>query len=164
MSALGAPARTKRTAAITTSSTAMRDALPHASFIGFTGTPIELRDVFGDNVVAAKAHLGGAQVKPARQAAGGKAMVVVMSRRIAIDLYCALVALRPAWHGEDDEHGTLKLAVTGSASDALDWQPHIRNKPRRGCWPAASGTRPLRKGTTADPSRIHRIHRRLTSE
>ena len=36
----------------------LRDALPHASFIGFTGTPIELADantraVFGDNGVAA---------------------------------------------------------------------------------------------------------------
>jgi type I restriction enzyme, R subunit len=33
----------------------MRDALPHASFIGFTGTPIELQDastraVFGDYI------------------------------------------------------------------------------------------------------------------
>jgi type I restriction enzyme R subunit len=61
----------------------------------------------------------------------GKAMVVVMSRRIAVELYRALVALRPAWHGEDDEHGSLKVVMTGSASDPLDWQPHIRNKPRR---------------------------------
>ena len=63
MSALGAPAPDEpHRSPGTTSSTALRDALPHASFIGFTGTPIELRDVFGDNVVAAKAHLGGAHV------------------------------------------------------------------------------------------------------
>ncbi|MDP1830532.1 MAG: DUF3387 domain-containing protein, partial [Geothrix sp.] len=55
----------------------------------------------------------------------GKAMVVVMSRRIAVALYRELVALRPAWHGEDDEHGALKVVMTGSASDPLDWQPHI---------------------------------------
>jgi type I restriction enzyme R subunit len=61
----------------------------------------------------------------------GKAMVVVMSRRIAVELYLELVALRPAWHGNDDEHGSLKVVMTGSASDPLDWQPHIRNKKRR---------------------------------
>src|SRR5438105_6000188 len=61
----------------------------------------------------------------------GKAMVVVMSRRIAVELYRELVALRPDWHGDDDEHGALKVVMTGSASDPLDWQPHIRNKSRR---------------------------------
>src|SRR2546429_8860662 len=61
----------------------------------------------------------------------GKAMVVVMSRRIAVELYRELMALRPAWHGDDDEHGRLKVVMTGSASDPLDWQPHIRNKSRR---------------------------------
>ena len=61
----------------------------------------------------------------------GKAMVVCMSRRIAVELYRELVALRPAWHGEDDEQGALKVVMTGSASDPLDWQPHIRNKKRR---------------------------------
>ena len=47
------------------------------------------------------------------------------------DLYRELVALRPAWHGEGDEQGTLKVVMTGSASDPLEWQPHIRNKSRR---------------------------------
>jgi type I restriction enzyme R subunit len=61
----------------------------------------------------------------------GKAMVVVMSRRIAVELYRALVALRPAWHGKEDDQGSLKVVMTGSASDPLEWQPHIRNKPRR---------------------------------
>jgi type I restriction enzyme R subunit len=61
----------------------------------------------------------------------GKAMVVVMSRRIAVELYRELVALRPSWHGESDEEGSLKVVMTGSASDPLEWQPHIRNKPRR---------------------------------
>lgn len=61
----------------------------------------------------------------------GKAMVVCMSRRIAVELYNALVELRPEWHDEDDGRGRLKVVMTGSASDPLEWQPHIRNKPRR---------------------------------
>jgi type I restriction enzyme R subunit len=65
------------------------------------------------------------------EAMEGKAMVVVMSRRIAVELYRKLRALRPQWHSDDDEKGALKVIMTGSASDPLDWQPHIRNKPRR---------------------------------
>jgi len=65
------------------------------------------------------------------EAMEGKAMVVVMSRRIAVELYKELVALRPAWHAREDEKGALKVVMTGSASDPLDWQDHIRNKPRR---------------------------------
>jgi type I restriction enzyme R subunit len=185
----------------------MRDALPHASFVGFTGTPIEKTDantraVFGDYIsvydiqravvdgatvpIYYESRLAKLELKESERpkidpqfeevtegeeverkeklkskwaqleavvgsenrirliardlvehfenrlaAMDGKAMVVVMSRRIAVELYRELVALRPAWHGEDDEHGTLKVVMTGSASDPLDWQPHIRNKPRR---------------------------------
>src|SRR5439155_22823510 len=61
----------------------------------------------------------------------GKAMVVCMSRRIAVELYGQLRALRPAWHEDDDSLETVKVVMTGSASDPLDWQPHIRNKSRR---------------------------------
>jgi type I restriction enzyme R subunit len=185
----------------------MRDALPHASFVGFTGTPIEKADantraVFGDYISVydiQRAVVDGAtvpiyyesrlaklelkeserpKIDPEFEEAtegeeverreklksrwaqleavvgsenriklvardlvehfenrlatmDGKAMVVVMSRRIAVELYRELVTLRPAWHGEDDEHGALKVVMTGSASDPLDWQPHIRNKKRR---------------------------------
>ena len=186
----------------------MRDALPNASFIGFTGTPIEKTDantraVFGDYIsiydiqraVAdgatvpiyyesrlAKLELkaserpkidprirggdrrrggraqgkaqerNGRSLKPssARRAGSsslpsdlvehfenrlsamdGKAMVVVMSRRIAVALYKEIVALRPDWHSDDDDKGSLKIVMTGSASDPLEWQDHIRNKPRR---------------------------------
>ena len=65
------------------------------------------------------------------EALDGKAMVVCMSRRICIDLYRELMRLRPDWHHEDDDRGRLKVVMTGGASDPLDWQPHIRNKPRR---------------------------------
>ena len=61
----------------------------------------------------------------------GKAMVVCMSRRICIDLYRALVRLRPEWEEEDDAKGAIKVVMTGSASDPVEWQPHIRNKARR---------------------------------
>ena len=61
----------------------------------------------------------------------GKAMVVCMSRRICVDLYDAIVKLRPDWHRDDDDQGTIKMVMTGSATDPLDWQSHIRNKARR---------------------------------
>ena len=185
----------------------MRDALPHASFIGFTGTPIELQDantraVFGDYISVydiqravqdgatvpiyyesrlAKLALDEAErpkIDPdfedategeeverkeklkskwaqleavvgaekrlkliARdivehfekrlEAMDGKAMVVCMSRRICVELYRELVRLRPDWAHEDDERGAIKVVMTGSASDPVDWQPHIRNKSRR---------------------------------
>jgi type I restriction enzyme R subunit len=61
----------------------------------------------------------------------GKAMVVCMSRRICVDIYNAIIKLRPEWHSDDDDKGGIKIVMSGSASDKLDWQPHIRNKPRR---------------------------------
>ena len=185
----------------------MRDALPNASFVGFTGTPIELRDantraVFGDYIsiydiqrsvedgatvpiyyesrlaklsldrdekptidadfdevtegeeVARKEKLKtkwaqleavvGARNRLKQVARDivshyeqrldvleGKAMIVCMSRRICVDLYRELVALRPDWHNENDDQGVVKVVMTGSATDPVDWQQHIRNKPRR---------------------------------
>ena len=185
----------------------MRDALPHATYVAFTGTPLELSDrdtryVFGDYIDiydVERAIADGATVPiyyesrlvkldladdeadlldaefeeitegeeeqqrsrlaskwsqleavvgtpkrlaevaadlvehiERRQAAmAGKVMIVCMSRRICVDLYDQLVRLRPEWHGESDEDGALKVVMTGSASDPLDWQPHIRNSERR---------------------------------
>ena len=185
----------------------MRDALPNASFVGFTGTPIELRDantraVFGNYISIydiqrsvedratvpiyyesrlarltldedERPHIDpefeeateGEEVerreklktrwaqleavvgseKRVKQIASdivahfeqrletldGKAMIVCMSRRICIDLYKELVRLRPDWNDDDDGKGVIKVVMTGSASDPLEWQPHIRNKARR---------------------------------
>jgi type I restriction enzyme R subunit len=185
----------------------MRDALPHASFVGFTGTPIEKADantraVFGDYIsvydiqravfdgatvpIYYESRLAKLELKASERpkidpefeeategeeverkeklkskwaqleavvgsenriklialdlvehfetrlaAMDGKAMIVVMSRRIAVELYRELALLRPEWAIDDDEAGGLKVVMTGSASDPLDWQPHIRNKPRR---------------------------------
>ncbi|MCC6764970.1 MAG: type I restriction endonuclease subunit R [Deltaproteobacteria bacterium] len=185
----------------------MRDALPHASFIGFTGTPIELQDantraVFGDYISVydiQRAVQDGATVpiyyesrlaklaldegerpkidpdfeeategeeverkeklktkwaqleavvgagkrlelvahdivehfEKRLEAMDGKAMIVCMSRRICVDLYHAIARLRPQWAATEDDAGAIKVVMTGSASDPVDWQQHIRNKPRR---------------------------------
>jgi type I restriction enzyme R subunit len=61
----------------------------------------------------------------------GKAMIVCMSRRICVLMYDAITKLRPEWHDEDDKQGAIKVVMTGSASDPLGWQVHIRNKQRR---------------------------------
>ena len=58
-------------------------------------------------------------------------MVVCMSRRICIDICNELVRLRPDWSDDDDTKGSIKVVMTGSASDPPDWQQHVRNKPRR---------------------------------
>jgi type I restriction enzyme R subunit len=61
----------------------------------------------------------------------GKAMVVCMSRRICVDLHREIARLRPDWVRDSDDEGVLKVVMTGSASDPVEWQPHIRNKSRR---------------------------------
>ena len=63
----------------------------------------------------------------------GKAMIVCMSRRICVALYDAIVKLRPQWHSDDEDAGTIKVVMTGAASDPPAWQAHIgkRPKPRR---------------------------------
>ncbi len=185
----------------------MRDALPGASFIGFTGTPIELKDantraVFGDYISVydiRRAVQDGATVpiyyesrlaklaldpdeRPVidsgfeeategeevdrkeklksrwaqlesivgsdrrlnlvvddilahmdarAEVIDGKVMIVCMSRRICVDMYNAIVARRPEWAGDEDDAGAIKVVMTGSASDPLDWQKHIRSKERR---------------------------------
>ena len=185
----------------------MRNALPNASFLGFTGTPIELEDantraVFGDYISVydiSRSQADGATVpihyesrlaqltldekeKPnidsdfeevtegeelegkealktkwsqqesvvgaenrLRQIAedivqhfearleqlDGKAMIVCMSRRICVELYNELVKLRPNWEDPDDTKGEIKVVMTGSAKDRIDWQKHIRSKSRR---------------------------------
>ncbi|TCZ73282.1 type I restriction endonuclease subunit R [Flaviaesturariibacter aridisoli] len=61
----------------------------------------------------------------------GKALVVAMSRNVAVKLYNEMVSLRPDWHSEDDTAGNLKVIMTGSSSDDAFLQPHIRNKEGR---------------------------------
>ena len=93
-----------------------------AQLEAIVGTEKRLRLLAGDMVAHFEERL---------EVMDGKAMVVCMSRRICIGLYRELVRLRPEWHDEDDGKGKIKVVMTGSASDPGDWQPHIRNKPRR---------------------------------
>ena len=53
-------------------------------------------------------------------------MVVTMSRRIAVALYNEIALIRPEWTSDEDGAGAMKVVMTGSASDPLDWQGHIR--------------------------------------
>lgn len=86
------------------------------------GSDKRLSEIAADLVEHLEARIAGMN---------GKAMAVCMSRRICVDLYEHIVALRPAWHSDDDSKGAVKIVMTGSASDPLDWQPHIGSKKRR---------------------------------
>lgn len=181
----------------------LRDALPNASFIGFTGTPIEKEDastraVFGNNIdvydiaqavedgatvrIYYESRLAKIHLKPEEKAVldaevesitegeestakekakakwtqleaivghrdrvklvasdivehfekrqetmVGKGMIVAMSRRIAVELYDEIVALRPEW----GKGGAIKVVMTSSSSDPENWQAHSTTKQER---------------------------------
>jgi type I site-specific restriction-modification system R (restriction) subunit len=74
-------------------------------------------------------------------------MIVTMSRRIAVALYEEIVKLRPQWHDTDLKKGTLKVVMTSSSSDKMEFDPedpeslvipayHLTNKETAGYWPA----------------------------
>ena len=58
-------------------------------------------------------------------------MIVCMSRRICVDMYNAICQLRPDWGTDDDAYRRIKVVMSGSASDDVSWQTHIRNKQGR---------------------------------
>jgi len=184
----------------------MRDALPNATYLGFTGTPIENTDVntpavFGNyvdiydisqavedgatvriyyesrlakvnlseegkqlvedlddeleqedltNTQKAKAKwtqleaLIGSQNRikniakdivthfcQRQEVFEGKGMIVSMSRRIAVDLYEAIVALKPEWHSEDLNKGVIKVVMTAVSSDGPKISRHHTTKDQR---------------------------------
>jgi len=181
----------------------MRDALPNATFVAFTGTPVassdkDTRQVFGDEIDVydmVQANQDGATVpifyesrlvqlelpedakqelnvlaeeltedeedsqsatlkqrwaamerivgaKPrieeiakdvvrhfedrcsSPELADGKAMVVAMSRHIAVDLYDEITKLKPEWHDSDYRKGSIKIIFHSSASDDEKIRPH----------------------------------------
>jgi type I restriction enzyme R subunit len=184
----------------------LRDALPKATYLGFTGTPIEstdrsTRQVFGDYIdiydltravddgatvriyyesrlarvslpeearaevdaglaaLTETQELSEAEATRARSRWGrleaivgsserldliaadlvdhwekrragliGKAMIVAMSRRIAVELFERIVTLRPAWHDVDPAKGRIKVVMTGSAMDLPAFQPHLMTR------------------------------------
>jgi type I restriction enzyme R subunit len=184
----------------------MRDALPNATYLGFTGTPIESTDVntsavFGDYVDIydiAQAVEDGATVRifyesrlakialsdegkkmveeldeelaeieltetqkakakwtklealvgseerikriakdvvthfeSRQEVFEGKAMVVAMSRRIAAELYKAIIKLKPEWHSNDLDKGAVKVIMTASSSDGPEMAKHHTTKQQR---------------------------------
>lgn len=185
----------------------LRDALPNATYLGFTGTPIESTDintpqVFGnyiDRYDIKDAVNDGATVKiyyesrlarvnldeegrrlikeldeelteneelsdkqqakakwtkaeaiignperlenlakdivthfEARQKVfDGKAMIVAMSRRIAVELYDAIIKLKPEWHDDDKAKGVIKVIMTAVSSDGVKMSKHHTTKSER---------------------------------
>ena len=184
----------------------LRDALPNATYLGFTGTPIEKTDantpaVFGnyvdiydiaqavedgatvriyyesrlakvslsdagrkliaqldedlandDMAEAQKAKANRTKVEalignPQRvqtiakdivthfetrqEVFAGKGMVVSMSRRIAAELYAAIIQLRPDWHDDDLTKGAIKVVMTTSSSDGPAIAKHHTTKTQR---------------------------------
>ncbi len=61
----------------------------------------------------------------------GKAMIVTMSRQIAVNLYDAIIQLRPDWHSEDLNLGKIKVVITTSAADEGNLVKHHTSKGQR---------------------------------
>lgn len=61
----------------------------------------------------------------------GKAMVVAMSRRIAAELYDAIIKIRPEWHSDDLTKGAIKVVMTSSSSDGANIAKHYTTKEQR---------------------------------
>jgi len=47
----------------------------------------------------------------------GKGLIVAMSRRIAADLYNAIIELRPEWHSDDLSKGVIKVVMTSTSDE-----------------------------------------------
>ncbi|MGV0938794.1 type I restriction endonuclease subunit R [Empedobacter falsenii] len=184
----------------------MRDALPNATYLGFTGTPIESTDVntpavFGNYVdiydiaqavedgatvrifyesrlakvkltdegkelveelddeldqedltstqkakskwTQLEALIGGKQriqniatdivehFTQRQEVFQGKGMIVSMSRRIAAELYNAIVAIKPEWHSDDLKKGKIKVIMTSASSDGPDLAKFHTTKEQR---------------------------------
>ena len=184
----------------------MRDALPNATYLGFTGTPIEKADVntpavFGNYVDVydiAQAVQDGATVRiyyesrlakitlseegrklvkdledelaqedlsdtqkakakwtqlealigsetrikqvakdiiahfEQRQSVmDGKGLIVAMSRRIAAELYKAVIEIRPDWHSEALTQGVIKVVMTSTSADGPELAKHNTSKEQR---------------------------------
>ena len=66
-----------------------------------------------------------------RETWDGKAMVVATSRRIAVEMYDEITALRPEWENDDKNKGAIKVIMTSSSSDPAEWQKHATTKQER---------------------------------
>lgn len=61
----------------------------------------------------------------------GKAMIVAMSCRIAVDLYNEIISIRPEWHDDDLTKGVIKVVMTSSSSDGPVIAKHHTTKGQR---------------------------------
>jgi type I restriction enzyme R subunit len=61
----------------------------------------------------------------------GKAMIVSMSRQIAVDLYKEIIKIRPHWHNDELNKGVIKVVMTASSSDGPDMMKHHTSKDQR---------------------------------
>jgi len=61
----------------------------------------------------------------------GKGMIVTMSRRIAVDLYEAIIKLRPEWHSNELNKGVVKVVITSASSDGPEISAHHTTKEQR---------------------------------
>ena len=184
----------------------MRDALPNATYLGFTGTPIERDDintpkVFGkyvdiydvqkavddkatvpiyyasrlakveldrkgrerikkledelDNEELSETQKNKAQWTQLEALIGssdrvkkvaediinhfderqtvlrGKAMIVAISRRVAVRFYNQIIKLRPEWHSDDLNDGAIKVVMTSPSSEGSEMAQHHTTKEQR---------------------------------
>jgi len=65
------------------------------------------------------------------EAVEGKAMIVTMSRRIAVALCNEIIKLRPTWQNRALDKGTIKVVMTTTMTDPADWQAHCTTKEQR---------------------------------
>ena len=61
----------------------------------------------------------------------GKAMIVTMSRRIAAELYRAIIKIKPQWHSEDLNKGVIKVVMTSALADGPEISKHHTSKDQR---------------------------------
>ncbi|WP_334086956.1 type I restriction endonuclease subunit R, partial [Helicobacter typhlonius] len=61
----------------------------------------------------------------------GKAMIVCMSREIAVSLYEQIVHLNPSWHNEDSTKGKIKVIITAKSDDGEKIGKHHTSKAQR---------------------------------
>ncbi|MBZ4657182.1 MAG: Type restriction-modification system, restriction subunit [Methermicoccus sp.] len=61
----------------------------------------------------------------------GKGMIVTMSRRIAVDLYEAIIKLKPEWHSNELNKGVVKVVITSASSDGPKISAHHTTKEQR---------------------------------
>lgn len=61
----------------------------------------------------------------------GKAMIVAMSRKIAVRLYREIIQIKPEWHSDDLDKGAIKVIMTAASSDGPEMEKHHTSKNQR---------------------------------